>query len=176
MQNEETTVETQDEQKEGQTVEVEETTTEDTEETSETDATEETPEAKIIRLQNEANKWQRLYNKKGLKPNAGQPAKTPPASSQPNSVEEAVLLANGMNEELLEKLKKVAQVEGISSLIKAQTNPIFVAVKEKFEKEEKAKGASLPASRGSGSVKAKKDFNSPDLTAAEHKKLYLESL
>ena len=93
-------------------------------------------------------------------------APAPVASPQAN-VEETVLLANGMPDELLNELKAVAQVRKVS-LIKAQTDPIFVAVKDKFEKDQKQKEASLPASRGSGQAKPKKDFNTPGLTREEH--------
>lgn len=95
------------------------------------------------------------------------------ASPQPTNVEEAVLLAQGMSEELVASLKKVAKVEGISSLIKAQTNPIFVAVKEKFEKEQKQKNAGLGASRGATSVKVEKSTLTPGLTREEHRKMVL---
>lgn len=93
------------------------------------------------------------------------------AQASPTNVEETVLLANGMDEELLEKLKKVAQVNG-TTLIKAQNDPIFVAVKEKFEKDKKQASASMPASRGSGQSKPKKDFATPGLTRDEHKALF----
>lgn len=93
---------------------------------------------------------------------------TQPAS--PN-VEETVLLANGMDEGLLEELKAVAKVRNVS-LIKAQADPIFVAIKDKFEKDSKEKNASLPASRGSGQVKPKKDFNTPGLSEADRKEMF----
>jgi len=80
-----------------------------------------------------------------------------------------------MPEELLEQLKKVAQVTG-TSLIKAQTDTIFVAVKEKFEKEQKTKDASLGTSKSSGNVKARKTANTPGLDRDEHKKLAQEAL
>lgn len=83
-------------------------------------------------------------------------------------VEETVLLAQGMPEDLLKQLRKVAKVNE-TSLIKAQTDPIFVAVKEKYEKELKQKDASLGASRGSAAAKPKKDFSTPGLTREEHK-------
>jgi len=93
---------------------------------------------------------------------------TQPAS--PQNVEETVLLANGMPEDLLEELKAVASVRNIG-LIKAQNDPIFVAVKEKFEKDKKAEAASMGASRGSGTVKPKKTFNTPGLTEEEHREM-----
>lgn len=92
---------------------------------------------------------------------------TRPASPASPNVEETVLLANGMPEELLAELKVVATVRKVS-LIKAQADPIFVAVKEKFEKDQKREGASLPASRSSGNVKPKKDFSTPGLSREEH--------
>ena len=86
------------------------------------------------------------------------------------SVEETILLANGMSEELLGELKAVASVRK-TSLIKAQADPLFVAAKEIFEKAKKQKEASLPASRGSGQTKVKKDTRSSGLTREEHKAL-----
>ncbi len=102
-----------------------------------------------------------------LKKKAEKPA-APVASNQ--SVEETVLLANGMDEELLSELKAVAKVRE-TTLLKAQADPIFVAVKEKFEADKKAREAALPASRGSGHVKPKLDFKSPGLTREQHKAL-----
>lgn len=104
---------------------------------------------------------------------AGRPAEAQ-ASQQPN-IEETVLLANGMAEELLAELKAVAAVRKVS-LIKAQNDPIFVAVKEKFEKDKKASDASRPPSRGSGQVKAKKTFATPGLTREEHMAMTKEVL
>ncbi len=105
---------------------------------------------------------------KALKGAPKKPATAKPAS--PQNVEETVLLANGMPEDLLEELKAVASVRNIG-LIKAQNDPIFVAVKEKFEKDKKAEAASMGASRGSGTVKPKKTFNTPGLTEEEHREM-----
>jgi hypothetical protein len=91
----------------------------------------------------------------------------PPQQASPTNVEETVLLANGMPEDLMKELKAVAAVRKVS-LIKAQTDPIFVAVKVQYEKDQKQEAASLPASRGSGAMKVKKDFNTPGLTREEH--------
>jgi len=108
-----------------------------------------------------------------LKARASQPK--PEVDSNPtqsaSNIEETVLLANGMSEELLEELKAVATVRKLS-LIKAQQDPIFVAVKEKIEKDKKQAEASLPVSRGSGNFKVKKDFKSPGLSREEHKAMF----
>lgn len=101
-------------------------------------------------------------------------APAPVASPQPN-VEELVLQAQGMPEELLSELKAVASVRKVS-LIKAQADPIFVAVKEKFEKDQKQKEANLGASRGSGSAKPKVDFNTPNLPRETHKELFEKAM
>ena len=138
-----------------------ETVLEETEvvEETETETVEETPETRIAKAEAEAAKYRRLFEKEQSKPKG-----TPQAS--PN-VEETVLLANGMSEALMNELKAVAAVRKVS-LIKAQSDPIFVAVKEKFEKDQKREDASLPASRGSGAAKPKKDFSTPGLTREEH--------
>jgi hypothetical protein len=151
---------------------VTETTGAETEEVS----TQEESEVDVAKLQ-ETNK--KLFERakkaeadlKALK--ANKPAKTVETSVSPQlNVEEAVLQANGMSDELLTELKAVAKVRGLS-LIKAQNDPIFVAVKEKFEQDKKQKDASLPASRGSGSAKPKKDLTTPGLSREEHRKLAL---
>lgn len=90
------------------------------------------------------------------------------------SVEETVLLVNGMPKELMKELKVVAQVRQVS-LVDAQADPIFVAVKEKFEKDQKHEAASLPASRGAGAVKVQKDYLTPNLSREEHRKMVLGS-
>lgn len=92
----------------------------------------------------------------------------------PLNVEETVLLANGMPEELLKELKAVAQVRG-TSLLKAQTDPIFVAVKSTYEEAKKKEAAALPASRGAAPVKVKKDFATPGLARDEHKEMFYAS-
>lgn len=112
------------------------------------------------------NKWVKSQQKD--KPDVKKPQPHPASPQQ--SVEETVLLAQGMPEELLTELKAIAQVRG-TSMIKAQNDPIFVAVKEKFEKTQKTKNASLPAARGAGSIRPKKDLNTPGLSREEHKKL-----
>lgn len=111
---------------------------------------------------------------KALRPKV---AVAPKPVSQPAStnVEETVLLANGMSEELLGELKAVAAVRK-TSLIKAQADPIFVAIKDRLEKEQKSQNASMGASRSSGSVKAQKTFSTPGLTREEHMELVKKAL
>lgn len=164
MENDEKTDETQVEEKEGQTEGVEETQTEGTEETV-------TPEAELANAKAEAAKYRRLFEK-SQKPKVAAKASSS-VSTQPD-IEETVLLANGMPEELVAELRVVAGLRK-TTLIKAQTDPIFVAVKDKFERDQKQKDASLPASRGSGGVQAQKAFNTPGLTREEHKKMVLDA-
>lgn len=102
-------------------------------------------------------------------------AEKPTEQAAPSNVEEIVLQANGMSDELLTQLKKVAAING-TSLIKAQNDPIFVAVKEKFERETKQESASLGASKGAGSVKVQKTFATPGLSTEEHKKMAMAAL
>ena len=163
MENDEITLDVQEETQEDEAVAVEETEAEETQE--------ESTEAKLAKAEAEAAKYRRLFEK-SQKP---APAKaTEPQATPQLNVEEVVLLANGMDEELLTRLKKVAQVNN-TSLIKAQNDPIFIAVKEQFEKDKKKEDASLPAARGSGAVKAKKDTTTPGLSRDEHMKLAREA-
>lgn len=156
-----------------ETVELE-TTNEPVEETVETpevtetvEETQETPTIDVAKIQ-ETNK--KLYARlKAVEAELKLAKQDKPATS-PLNVEETVLLANGMPEELLKELKALSAVRK-SSLIKAQTDPIFVAIKEKFEKEQRQKEASVGASRGSGAVKPKKDFKTSGLTREEHMRM-----
>jgi hypothetical protein len=169
MENEENTLGTQEEQQESEAEAVEATADEEATEESQGE-TEEAPEARLAKAEAEASKWRRLFEKtqkSQIKP------KTPQSVSPPLSVEETVLLANGMPEELLNELKAVAAVRK-TTLLKTQTDPLFLGIKEKFEKDQKQEAASLGASRGSGAVKAKKDFTTPDLPREDHKKMVAE--
>ena len=121
----------------------------------------------LAKAQAEAAKYRRLFEKSQKKPAPAEQVKAETPNSPLIDVDERVLKAQGMPDELLEKLKKVAALEGVS-LIDAQNNDLFVAAKEKFEKEAKSKAASLGASRGSAKVQPKKDFTAVGLTKEEH--------
>ncbi len=147
---------------------------EEVQETVETPATETAeeaqaePEVDVAQLQATNKKLYERAKKAEAELKVAKTSKPTEAKpTSPSNVEETVLLAQGMSEELLDKLKKVAQVNGIN-LIKAQNDPIFVAIKSQYEKDKKQENASLPASRSSGSVKPKKTLNSPGLSREEH--------
>jgi len=107
--------------------------------------------------------------------------KKPEEASQINNtdsqstIEETVLKAQGMSEELVDKLKMIAQVTG-KSLIQAQSDPYFMSVKTAMEEEAKSAQAKLHTSRGSGSVKQEKSFNTPNLTEEEFKAMWKEKM
>ena len=144
-------------------------TVEETVETPESaETTEETPEVDVEQLQATNKKLYERAKKAEADLKVLKSAEAKPAS--PQNVEETVLLAQGLPEELLGELKVISQLRKVS-LIKGQADPIFVAIKEKFEKDKKREDASLPASRGSGSIKPKKDFSTPGLTREEHKEM-----
>lgn len=87
------------------------------------------------------------------------------------STEEIVLLAQGLSEEQVAYLKKVASVEGMS-LKEAKNSPIFTTWMKSEEERIKAEKASLGASQGSGSRKAQKSFTTSGLSKEEHKELW----
>jgi len=95
---------------------------------------------------------------------------TPDVPSSEN-VDERILKANGMPDELVKELKRVARFNE-TDLISAQADPMFVAIKAKYEQEQRDKEASMGASRGSGAGKSKKDFTTPGLSADDHKLMW----
>jgi hypothetical protein len=88
-----------------------------------------------------------------------------------DEIDMRVLKAQGMSDELIGQLSKVAKVTG-KSLFDAQSDEIFIAMKTKHEAEEKAEKAKLGVSRGSGSAKKEKEINTPGLSEADHKELW----
>lgn len=158
-------------------------TVEETVENPETETTEETietePEVDVVQLQATNKKLYERAKKaeadlKALRANSSPAPKPAQQTSSPVDVDERILTSQGMSTELLKHLKKVSQVLGVG-LIEAQADPIFVAVKEKFELEQKQKKAGLGGSRGSGNPPVKKDFRTPGLKREEHRKM-VESL
>lgn len=91
-----------------------------------------------------------------------------------DEIDARVLRLQGMSEGTLETLKKVATATG-KSIIDAQQDEIFIAIKEKAEREQREANAKLGTSKGSGSVKKTKDFNSQGLSDTEHKELWRAS-
>jgi hypothetical protein len=90
-------------------------------------------------------------------------------------IDERILKANGMPEELIKELKVIAKARDIG-LIEAQNDNLFKLVKENFEKETKQKEASLGSSRGSGNAPVKKTPSTPGLSKEEHKAMWKQML
>jgi hypothetical protein len=86
-------------------------------------------------------------------------------------VDERILKANGMPDELLKELKAIAKAREVS-LIDAQNDSLFKLVKQNYEQETKAKEASLGSSKGSGNASAKKTASTPGLSREEHKAMF----
>jgi uncharacterized protein YllA (UPF0747 family) len=154
--------------------------TEDTHETSTdttTDDNEVDVEALKAELEKERTARQQLTARakkaedqlKALKPKVETEAKE--VKQDYPDVDERILKANGMSDELLKELKVIAQARGVS-LIDAQNDSLFKLVKQNFEQEIKAKEASLGSSRGSGNATVKKTPSSPGLTRDEHKAFF----
>lgn len=82
-----------------------------------------------------------------------------------------VLKLQGMSDDVLEMLKKVAKVNG-QTLIDAQKDGLFISMKEKYDAEKKSEKASLGASHGSGSARKGKDFKTAGLSDEDHKEMW----
>lgn len=89
-------------------------------------------------------------------------------------VETRILKAQGVKEDELVMLKKIASVNG-TGIIEAQTDEIFLSYKDRKEAQEKAEKAKLGASRSSGSVKKEKSFTSSGLSKEEHKEMWRQA-
>ena len=100
-----------------------------------------------------------------------QEAQTETVATQPANVEEVVLRANGMNDEVLAKLKVVAKANG-TDLLTAQNDEMFSAWKDKFESGQKKAKAALGASNGSGGVAKTASFNTPGVSADDHRAMF----
>ena len=106
------------------------------------------------------------------------PAEAPQTTNNnpltPDEIDARVLRLQGMDTDVLEALKKVAKING-TSLIEAQTDSVFVAMKSKIEAEKVSEQAKLGASKGSGTQRKQKTFNTQGLTDAEHKDMWRQA-
>lgn len=89
-------------------------------------------------------------------------------------VEVRILKAQGLPQEEIDYLKKLAKVND-TSIIEAQSDELFVSFQNKRKEQEKSEQAKLGASRGSGGSKKEKTFNSQGLTEEEHKALWKQA-
>ena len=113
---------------------------------------------------------------KALKGEPKKEAKAPQITNglDDESVERKILKSQGLKDDLIDELSALAKVRG-KSLLDTLEDPIYLKIKEQKEEEAKEKKAKLPASKGSGTVKSKRDTTSPDLSEEEHKALWKES-
>ena len=97
-----------------------------------------------------------------------------PNALSADDVDVKILQSQGADEATIEYLKKIAKVNG-TSVLAAQSDDLFVAFKEKKEREDKAQKASIGASKGSGSSQKGKTVATPGLTDEEHKDLWRQA-
>lgn len=88
-------------------------------------------------------------------------------------IQEEILIAKGVDSQLLEEMKALSLLRG-KSLLEMEHDPIIIAMKEVKEAEAKAKAARLGASRGSTSVKAQKSTTTSGLSDDEHRAMWKE--
>ena len=90
------------------------------------------------------------------------------------TMEKTILKSQGMSDDLLEELVALSKVRG-KGLLDTQSDPIFIALKEAKESEAKKAKAKLGSSKGSGTVKKEKSFETPGLSEEEHKEMWKQS-
>lgn len=149
-------------------------TTEDTDSevelTLEEDTTEEVDVAKLQEINKKlfarAKKAEALLKTKPTQ--VTQPKKEITKTTDVLTREEAILIAQGYDENALAKIKAVSKGNGCS-LLDATKDEMFVLWKDKQEAEAKKAKSNIGASKGSGSVRAEKSI--ADMTEAEHRAL-----
>lgn len=152
----------------------EDTTTEDVEEEVEGEQVAEVDYK--LELEREKKKTYELQQRLKKEKAKGQRSDlSTPDTPQENAIQEQVLKAQGMSEELINVLKTVSEEQGID-LITAQKDDYFLYRKEKMEQEARDKEAALGASKGSGGGKARKDFSTTNLSADEHREMWKKAM
>lgn len=91
------------------------------------------------------------------------------------SKDEAILYAKGRSEEEVEKVMKIADIEGISPLA-ANDSEYFKLWKERQDAKKEAQDTQLGASKGSVKTKPKKDVSSPGLSSEDHEALFKQKM
>lgn len=143
-------------------------------EVEETDTETEPEVEEEIDWQARALKAEALIVKNKKAPVAEKPTEATPALTSALTVED-YLAEKGIDERLKTELVDIAALRKVSP-IKALNDPLFILAKERFEKEQKREDASLPASRGAGTVKAKVSLATPGLTREQHMALTRDKL
>lgn len=88
-----------------------------------------------------------------------------------DDVDIKILRSQGVGDAAIERLQKIAALNG-TSILDAQTDPLYVDWKAKEDARIASEKAKLGASHGSGSRRKGKDLNTPGLTAEEHKEMW----
>lgn len=157
--------------------EVEETEVEETEEETTDNVEEEGDTDDGIDWKKEALKFKGILKRKAEQAELLK-KKVPQTKKQITSnlsVEETVLKAQGMSDDELAMLKKVASVQEVS-LLEAKNDDLYTSWKEKNDAELRAEQARMSASRKSGQRGVKKDFNTKGLSKEEHKELWKQKM
>lgn len=156
---------------------VEETVVEETTETPAEETHEETvPKSQLAQVVARAKRAEaELRELKALKEKASNGSITKTNSLSEEEVDAKILKSQGMADDLIQELKVIAKARG-KSILDTLTDPIFTAIKQQKETAAKEQKAKLGASKGSGSVKKEKSFNSAGLTDDEHKAMWRQNL
>lgn len=153
---------------------VEETVVEETTETPAEETHEETvPKSQLAQVVARAKKAEAEL--KALKEKASNGSITKTNSLSEEEVDAKILKSQGMADDLIQELKVIAKARG-KSILDTLTDPIFTAIKQQKETQVKEQKAKLGASKGSGSVKKEKNFNSTGLTDEEHKAMWRQQI
>lgn len=111
-------------------------------------------------------------NQQPTQQNASQTLTNIPSNTT-DDIDVKILKAQGIPQDEIDVLRKIAKVNG-ASVIDAREDNLFKLYKTQKEAQEKAEKARLGASKGSGSVKKEKGLNTPGLSPEEHRQMWRE--
>lgn len=95
----------------------------------------------------------------------------PEESQTQLSREEAILYAKGHDQEVVDKLNKIAQVEGVG-LLEAEESDIFKTWDQNRKAQAESESAELGTSKGSPRKGKKADLSTPGLSKDDHEALW----
>lgn len=143
-----------------------------------------TEDVDVLREQLEAERQARLHltarakraeaELKQFKTTSQNPTQNTTSNLTPEDIRVEILRSEGTPSDEIEELKTIAKMKNIT-VIEAKETTYFKAYKAEKDERERSERAKLGVSTRSGQQKAQKTFNTPGLSPAEHKQLWLQS-
>jgi len=127
------------------------------------------------KAEEEAKKYKQLVMERQKTAEATPKVETKATETSSLTKEEAILFAKGYSIEEVERINKIAVLDGVNPLVAAETD-LFKVWKSQEDKKRQDETSELDTSKGSPRFKKAKSFNDPSLSPDEHRKLWEKSM